>query len=137
GPEDGDWSAVKRWVEEGGILVLAGESPDDPELALEWGPSSPIVSLVPSGDWTWDLEGLDLRIASSTTLLPTIGDDAATVSLTRGQGLEAPAYALEQARGDGLVVAFADAQLFMNVAMAVGDNALAAMFLLEPLGGTG
>src|SRR5690606_30817996 len=53
GPEDDDWSGVKRWVEEGGLLVLAGESPDDPELALVYGSPSSETTLTPARAWAW------------------------------------------------------------------------------------
>jgi hypothetical protein len=146
GPEDGDWTGVKQWVDEGGLLVLAGEAPDDPELAIAWGAGSTQTILTPSEGWAWDLEGLTLRVPAGPTLEPTIGGEAAVVTMVRGPvvfgpGAEIPEvgspYALEQSRGKGLVVALADAELFLNVSLAVGDNAEAAIFILEPLAAPG
>ena len=130
GPEDDEgWDALFDWASEGGhLLVLAGEVPPKRLLAVEHvlGQAKG-AKLFGAGDLTYSSGNL-------STVAPVRGAiNIESVLVTPLLVREPPVnevYAAQRELNNGMVMVFADMQLFTNVAMATADNAELLLILL-------
>lgn len=139
GPSDGNWEPVLAWVKEGGRLILAGARPAHDDLELFEDPRVAPRPQLFSGYFVGfdDMDGWTLKVPPSGGILPQVG-------LTEGEPVlyrylsgdysndEVSVYAVGVYLGDGEVIAFANDDLFTNIAMSVEDNARAMALMAKP-----
>ncbi|MEM1033282.1 MAG: DUF4350 domain-containing protein [Myxococcota bacterium] len=142
GPEDGDWAPILEWVEAGGRLILAGERARHPDLELYEDPREATTTQLFNGMFLGfeDLEGWSIEVPPSGGLLPQIGIEDAEPSLYRyyrdaADSEDVSVYAVALYRGGGEIIAFANEDLFTNIAMTVDDNARAVAAIARPFDG--
>jgi hypothetical protein len=131
--EPEDWEAVFAWVEDGGMLIVAGASPPAEVLDVSWHhDAGNEPKLIPTGEYSYLLGDFDVRvpIAGAVKLEdPRFSTDA---TITRDPWSSNDAhYGLSIPHGEGEVLVLADAQLFTNISLTVGDNPELLVRLLQ------
>ncbi len=108
------------WVQDGGVLVLAGVVPTDPLLDLRHVVTEPTAPQLQVSYPFGNLSGLDLRVPAGPALSRRGGQLHPNVALRRDNG---DTYALVAAHGSGRIIVLADDRLVSNISLAIGDNA--------------
>ncbi len=130
-PSDDDWSTLRTWVEEGHVLVVAGDASETfPELGA-WTPVVPMLKLETT--WAWRRAGLpDPALPRGPTYAFSDGEDAIVWATGDGAPEEDDTRASPADRqlavvrsvtlGEGTIVGIADARLLWNGALVEPNN---------------
>lgn len=137
-----EWDRLLHWVEhDKGVLVIATGLEFPRELGISYKPGDERTVLEPAYQYDWYFSNLKLAAPAGDLLSVELRSDAHTDELlvrpavqqveedTNSWAFHEPdPYAVVQWRGkgsrdeQGQVIVFAEADLFMNAALVVGDN---------------